>query len=90
MKVKTLTSKNLQTVFGVTAMTIHNWRKGSKKVTALPSIPSDSRAVGFSVAAVKKWAATNGINMLVPPEVVVGEDRGKPGPKTNLRVVESK
>lgn len=73
MKVTKLTVKNLVTLFGVTAMTVHNWKKGSP---SRPAMPDD-----LTPAKVKKWATQNGITMTCEPAALLGTDINKPGPK---------
>lgn len=72
-----LTTKDLTRAFGVTPMTITNWRKGTPTRTALPAIIK-GRNVVYSAAQVEKWAQRNEV-LLVEP--LTPQGREKPGPK---------
>jgi hypothetical protein len=76
MKTKTLSMKNMEELFDVTAMTIHNWKKGSATKAALPA--------EFTPAAVKRWALKNTVRMTCEPADLLGKDVGKPGPKPRV------
>jgi hypothetical protein len=76
MRVTTLSIKNLVTLFGVTPMTVHNWKKGSPQRPALPE--------QLTPAKVKRWATQNGIEMTCDPSTLLGVGAKKPGPKPKL------
>lgn len=89
---KILTSKQVQTAFGVAHMTIHNWRKGTATKDPLPCELSDPEAVkpriSFRVIALKQWAKRNGVEFAVDPESLITEveaPASKPGPKKRQR-----
>jgi hypothetical protein len=75
-----LTTADLQKAFGVTAMTIHNWRKGTPQRPALKT-KSDGRRVAFAEAAVRRWAEKAGVAVVDESALLGGLARGKPGPK---------
>lgn len=65
---KELSTKDLCTKYGVTVMTINNWRKGTKRITALPchtrprvEARGHGTEVYFLEAEVKTWAKENNI-----------------------------
>ena len=78
---KTLTTKQLQTAFGVGHMTIYNWRAGSATRDPLPCSISDERRVTFDLAAVKAWAKKHGVAFTAPTEAA---EVTKPGPKPKV------
>lgn len=66
MKLKkgTLTSRELEQLFGVTTQTVVNWRKGSTRIEPLPSHfvqMAVRNKVYFKWAEVKKWATKNNL-----------------------------
>lgn len=71
-------------VFGVTTMTLANWRKGSPQRTKLPTTTppagSNPNSVWYKVSDLKAWSKKNGIDMggVDHLEPVVP---AKPGPK---------
>jgi hypothetical protein len=83
-----LNTKQVMTTFGVSQMTVHNWRRGSARRAPLPSFmpnwPANSRP-GFRVSDVKRWARQNGIEVLNDPLQVLAESAAappvRPGPK---------
>lgn len=77
---QTLTTKQLQTGFGVGHMTIFNWRAGSTKREKLPCTTTDGR-VTFKLADVKAWAKKHDLTFTAP----TGEaEVTKPGPKPKV------
>lgn len=82
---KPLTTKDLVLIFGVTPMTILNWRKaeeGSRKKPLPCKIKG--RSVEFNAFRVKAWANSNGVPMEHDPlDVAEGTHltKAKPGPK---------
>jgi transcriptional regulator with XRE-family HTH domain len=71
-KDKELTTKDLCDRFGVTLMTINNWRKGTKRITALPfetrtrvAARGHGTEVYFLESKVKKWAKDNNVREVV-------------------------
>lgn len=75
-----LTTADLQKAFGVTGMTVHNWRKGTPQRPALPA-ESDGRRVVFSAEAVRRWAVKAGVPVADESALLAGTAPGKPGPK---------
>lgn len=73
MKPKTLTNQNLITLFGVTGMTIYNWRRGTPTKAPLPcpATPVEARA----------WAKRHGVPMTCDPRTLLGVGGAKRGPK---------
>ena len=89
MTTKHLTVKNLMTLFGVSHMAIHNWRKGSETREPLPTVAvkDQPRAVAFLPANVKAWAKKHKVMMTCEPASLLGtESAVKPGPKTKTVV----
>lgn len=78
---QSLTTKQLLVLFGVSAMSIHSWSKGTATRDALPSVKNENGTRSFSLVKVKQWAKRYGITMLVDPETLLGETLAKPGPK---------
>lgn len=66
-RMEELSIKDLMKMFGVTLMTITNWRKGSTRITPLPT---ETRARGsrnqvyFTKEKVLAWAKENEINLV--------------------------
>ena len=79
----TITIKQLMLAFGVSAMTVHSWRKGSVTRDPLPATKTNGY-VAFSVAEIKKWAKTYGVAIMVDPASLVGIVFTKPGPKPKI------
>lgn len=77
-----LTTKDLVAAFGVTSMTISNWRKGSPTKTALPT-KQRGRFVCFEPERVQRWANSNSVPILAPKKLAGGAERLKPGPKSH-------
>lgn len=78
-----LTTKDLQEAFGVTPMTIYNWRQGTPTRDPLPA-EAKGRSVFYRPARVKAWASRHGIKPVRP----LGDDataHSKPGPKPAAR-----
>lgn len=77
-KAQTLTGKQLALVFGVTEMTILNWRSAGTFRAALP----DKR----TTAAIRRWAKDNEIAMARDPAaVLIDFPRAARGPKALKR-----
>ncbi len=58
------TSKSLQAKYGVTAMTVYLWRKGSTRREAIPHVVQavgKANRVLFPKEAVHTWARSNGV-----------------------------
>lgn len=75
-KAKTLSTKNLQELFGVTAMTIHNWKKRQRDLHPLPADPTPYQA--------EHWASREGRVLTCDPRALLGKDVLKPGPKPRI------
>ncbi len=70
---KLLTPANVAHLFGVSLMTVTNWRKGTPtmgelKTTAVKDKP---RNIGFTLAVVKAWAKDNGYTLAADPAVIL-------------------
>ncbi|MNK65503.1 hypothetical protein D3C87_848000 [compost metagenome] len=74
-----LTTKDVEDAFGVTPMTVYNWRKGTPTREPLPA-EVEGRRVFYRAARLKAWAKRHGIPLLKDPEAVSAHS--KPGPKT--------
>lgn len=78
---KTLTTKQITQLFGVSAMTVSTWRKGTPQIVPLATTPvkGDPRAVAFKVSDVKAWAKTVGRKFLqhMTPEAILENEQGK-------------
>lgn len=64
-----LTVNDLCFLFGVTVMTVNNWRKGSTRIPPLPfkSIPTGkSNRIVFRPTDVAKWAKDNDMKPVTP------------------------
>lgn len=73
-------------VFGVSAMTVNSWRKGSVTRSALPATKIGNHVV-FDVGRVERWAKTYGIPIMVEPKALRGLIQViKPGPKARVEV----
>lgn len=63
-----VTKSAVQALFGITHMTMYNWRNGNLKgKSKLPSIEvprGESKVVGFSLPTVEAWAKKNGVEMV--------------------------
>lgn len=78
---QSLTTKQLLVLFGVSAMSIHSWSKGTATRDALPSVKNANGTRSFPLTKVKQWAKRYGITMLVNPEGLLTDEAVKPGPK---------
>lgn len=74
-----LTTRDLTEAFGVTLMTIANWKAGTPTRTPLPFV-KEGRAVRFNAAKVRRWAEANGI-AFADEKALEGTASRKPGPK---------
>lgn len=83
-KATRLTTKDLLAAFGVTPMTIANWRKGTPTRTPLPS-EKQGRSVNYRRDRIERWADKNGVPLLDPLALLGSAGRGKPGPKVQTR-----
>ncbi len=81
-----LTTRDLEVVFGVTTMTVHNWRKGSATKEPLPVIKEDLEKgqVRFAPKITASWAKKNGVTMVSPIDQAEPGLFTKPGPKPRL------
>lgn len=75
-----LTNKNMMNLFGVSHVTIFNWRKGTPQREQLPTVQVGN-SIRYPVVKVKAWAKSHGIEMLMDPQTLVGTGVLKPGPK---------
>lgn len=72
-----LSVKQLAQVFGVTEMTIYNWREETATKTALPKTRT--------AALIEKWAKRNGVAIVqLPAAVLRSTPRAKTGPKPKV------
>lgn len=85
-----LTSAQAAKVFGVSSMTLWNWRQGTRSMAPLPTIKSKKAtakpAVFFGVASLKSWAKKHGVVIAQAPEDVLASApeasiSSRPGPK---------
>lgn len=86
---KLLKTRDLEAVFGVTSMTVHNWRKGS--VTREP-LPVDEKSlengdVRFHPTITARWAKRNDVLMakLIGDVTLAGFTRPGPKPRSPVR-----
>lgn len=62
-----LTIKDLCRIYGVGAMTVYNWRRGSTRIAPLPchrltvGAGKERHRIKFTESVVTKWAAKHGI-----------------------------
>lgn len=78
-----MTIKQAALAFGVSAMCLSHWRKGTATKEALP-FETEGRNVLIPIAAAKKWAKTHGIEFAKDPASVVSSPDAapqQPGPK---------
>lgn len=72
LKRNELTVRQVQKLFGVTLMTVTNWRAGKNGRTPLPfhTKPRGEQRhlVFFKQGEVTKWARRNGIEMVLSPK----------------------
>ena len=83
---KYLNSNQLAAMFGVSVVTIYHWRKGTSKVTALPTaaVKYTGKAkppVRFLPSQVAAWAKKNRIVVVDPTQAPAESAVAKPGPK---------
>ena len=83
---KYLNSNQLAAMFGVSVVTIYHWRKGTSKVSALPTatVKYTGKAkppVRFLPNQVAAWAKKNRIVVVDPTQVPADRAASKPGPK---------
>lgn len=82
---QSLTTKQLLALFGVSAMTINSWGKGTTTRDALPSNKDESGKRTFPLGKTKQWAKRYDITMLVDPESLMKDvTSSKPGPKAKV------
>jgi hypothetical protein len=77
-----LSTKQLCAGFGVSAVTISNWRKGTPGKTALPVAEHPGYGVRFDPAVIKAWAKEHGLKFSVAAAQAVGAST--PGPKPTV------
>lgn len=75
-----LTTRDLLGAFGVTPMTITNWRAGSATRGALPA-EKVGRHVVYSPAEVRKWARKFSVPIADEQKLLGGAGRLRPGPR---------
>ena len=83
---KYLNSNQMAAMFGVSVVTIYHWRKGTSKVTALPTaaVKYTGKAkppVRFLPSQVAAWAKKNRIVVVDPTQAPAESAVAKPGPK---------
>lgn len=85
MSTNRLTVPEVCSMFGVTQLTLLNWRKGTKRRPPLPTLkPLKSEppnAVRFSQSQALQWAKKNGVE-LAAPEPKVAAKSARRGPKS--------
>lgn len=82
-----LTTKDVVAAFGVTPMTVTNWRAGTPTRTKLP-FTKRGRAVSYQPDKVRGWAEKNGVPIADEAALAGGTPRLKPGPKAAPREAE--
>ena len=89
-----LNSNQVAAMFGVSNMSVFNWRKGTKAMTPLPTAATKSTLsrpkVLFNLSAVLTWAKKHGVVVVTPPEELISKSApttaNKPGPKVRVQV----
>lgn len=81
-----LTGPQVCRMFGITNMTLWNWRQGTKSVTPLPTLKpkkvSERPRVFYGASATLAWAKRNNIAVVESVEQVLKQPAtGRPGPK---------
>jgi len=76
-----LNSRNIMSLFGISHMTVYNWRAGSSGRDPLPVNLTTQGGVEFPVTRIKAWARKHQIPMTMDPESLVGVGVGTRGPK---------
>lgn len=90
-----INSQQVQALFGVSHVTVYNWRKGGTRTAPLPTAKLSKAdalkikpPVTFLLNAVLTWAKKHGIDTdrQVLEKLSVGEDSAnKPGPKPKIK-----
>jgi len=85
-----LNTHQVAAAFGVTTMTLANWRKGSPKRSPLPTAKQPKNAQPLSIwyapSALKVWAKKNGIEVPKSLDTLTTPTPTKPGPKVGMKV----
>ncbi len=82
---QSLTTKHIMALFGVSAMTVHSWGKGTATRDPLPSTKDAAGKRTFPLGKTKQWAKRYGVAMLVSPEGLLTDVATKPGPKAKAK-----
>lgn len=91
MKTPTLrfNTQDVMSLFGVSHMTVYQWRKGTARKTPLPAIEKRVGArltVEFTEKTLRKWARENNVPFTIDPsQYEKKQGVGKPGPKTRSK-----
>lgn len=81
-----LTIEQVAALFGVSTMTVYNWRQGTPRRAALkPCTPEGDRFPRFLVADLRRYAKEHDLEFANDPSYIVkSHARLKPGPKPKL------
>ena len=83
-----LTAPQVCKLFGITNMTLWNWRQGTTKMKPLPEAKPNKQngfkyTLRFNQKTLLAWAERNHVELKMPIEQVLTEvKQGKPGPKS--------
>lgn len=88
-----LTGPQVCRLFGISNMTLWNWRQGTTRMTPLPTATPRKATEGknhlrFNVKGVLAWAKKHHIELVATVEQVAEVKQGKPGPKARQVVPE--
>lgn len=81
-----LTTKDLERVFGVTAMTLYLWRRGTATRSKLRTAPKKrgERSVAYYEEDVIAWAKRHDVPLAVhPSKIKAPAARKQPGPRAS-------
>lgn len=78
MSKQAMTIRQACVAFGISAMNLSHWRKGTATKEALPS-ETDGRAVSIPVVSARKWAKAHGVEFVVDPDKAIADEANAPG-----------
>lgn len=85
----TLTIPQVASMFGVTPVTIFNWRKGTRTLSPMPTVAPKSddkrQAVGFALKDLKTWAKKHGLIFKELEASPLTQPASKAGPKPRAK-----
>ena len=83
MSTKTLSNKQTMAAFGVSHVTLFNWRRGTATRDPLPCHKApEGAAVEFKPTELKKYAKRYGLEFKIQPEAILADPKVAEGPRT--------